>query len=90
MVPYTGMSNGQTLQAVASSIAFNYAFQAIYSLVSGKVASTGAALKQKKVERVRTEIRAELDELERLNAAVDGSDPWSHERLVWQRAPLRT
>ena len=30
-------------------------------------------MKQRKVEKVRTEIRAELDELERVNATARGS-----------------
>ena len=69
MVPYTGMSNGETLQAVASSIGFGLAIQAIASLIHDQVVKSSHNRKLKKVETVRAEIRAELTELERLNAA---------------------
>jgi hypothetical protein len=70
LVPYTGMNNVQTLQAVASSIGFGLAIQAIASLVHDQVVKSSYNRKQKKVEKVRAEIRAELVELERLNAAA--------------------
>jgi hypothetical protein len=73
MVPYTAMSNGETLQAVVSSIAFTYAFHAIYSLIHDQVVRTKYERKQQRIEKVRTEIRGELDELERVNAAARGS-----------------
>lgn len=69
-VPYTGMNNGETLQAAASSIAFAYTFQAIYSLISRQVAKTSADRARKKIEKVRAEIRGELEDLERANAAA--------------------
>lgn len=73
MVPYSGMSNGQTLQAVASSIAINLALQAVVSLIHDQVVKTRYEKKQQKVEKARAEIRAELEELERLNAAARSS-----------------
>jgi hypothetical protein len=75
MVPYSGMSNSQTLQAVASNIAITLALQAVVSLIHDQVVKTKYEMKQKKVERVRAEIRTELDELERVNAAARGSGP---------------
>jgi hypothetical protein len=69
MVPYSAMSNGETLQAVASSFAINLAFQAVFSLIHHQVVKSSYNRKQKKVEIVRSEIRGELEELERLNAA---------------------
>jgi hypothetical protein len=72
-VPYTGMSNGETLQAVASSIAFTYAFGAIYSLIHDQVVRTVSERKQQKLENIRAGIRSELEELERVNAAARGS-----------------
>jgi hypothetical protein len=75
MVPYSGMSNVETLEAVASSAAINLALQAVFSLIHDQIVSMNHDRKQKKVEKVRTEIRAELDELERVNAAARGSGP---------------
>jgi hypothetical protein len=69
MVPYSGMNNVQTLQAVASSIAINLALQAVVSLIYDQVVKSNDNRKQKKVEKIRAEIRGELAELERLNAA---------------------
>jgi hypothetical protein len=69
-VPYSGMSNSQTLQAVASSIVINLAIQAVVSLIHDQVVQVRANAKQRKVEEVRAEIRAELDELERANAGT--------------------
>ncbi len=71
MVPYTGMNNVQTLQAVASGVAINLAFQAFVSLVHDQIVKSNYNRKQKKVERIREEIRFELRELERLNAAPE-------------------
>ena len=73
MVPYTGMSNSQTLQAVASSAVFALAFQVIASVIHDEVVKIRYDRKQRKIENVRAEIRAELDELERLNAAARAS-----------------
>jgi len=70
MVPYSGMSNSQTLQAVASSFAINLALQGLYSLVSGQISKASHARKQRKIEKARAEILGELAELERLNAAA--------------------
>ena len=72
-VPYSAMSNSQTIQAVASSIVINLAIQAVVSLIHDQVVQMRADAKQRKVETVRAEIRAELDELERVNAAARGS-----------------
>jgi hypothetical protein len=69
MVPYTGMSNGERVQAVASSIGFGLAIQAIASLIHDQVVKSSYNRKLKKVEKIRGEIRGELEELERLNAA---------------------
>jgi hypothetical protein len=69
-VPYSGMSNSQTLQAVASSIAINLALQAVVSLIHNKVVKISSDRKLRKLENIRTGIRAELDELERVNAAA--------------------
>jgi hypothetical protein len=69
-VPYSAMSNLQTLEAVASSIAINFALQAVVSLIHDEIVQMRADARQKKIERVRSEIRAELDELERANAAA--------------------
>ena len=73
LVPYSGMSNGQTLQAVASSIAINLALHAVVSLIHDQVVKTKYERKQQRIEKVRTEIRGELDELERVNAAARAS-----------------
>jgi hypothetical protein len=75
MVPYSGMSNAQTLQAVASSFAINLALQAVVSLIHDQVVKTRYGMKERKIEKVRAEIRTELDELERVNAAARGSGP---------------
>jgi hypothetical protein len=73
MVPYSGMNNIETLEAVPSSAAINLALQAVFSLIHDQIVSINHDRKQKKVEKVRTEIRAELGELERVNAAAHGS-----------------
>jgi hypothetical protein len=75
MVPYSAMSNSQTVQAVASNFAISLALQAVVSLIHSQVVQMRADARQKKIERVRTEIRGELDELERVNAAARGSGP---------------
>ncbi len=75
MVPYSAMNNSQTLQAAASSIAINLAIQAVVSLVHDQIVKTRYETKQKKLQKVRAEISAELDELERVNAAARGSGP---------------
>lgn len=69
MVPYTGMSNGETLQAMASSIAIGLALEAVVSLIHDQIVKDTYDRKQRKVEKIREEIRGELRELERLNAA---------------------
>jgi hypothetical protein len=69
MVPYTGMSNGERVQAVASSIGITLALQAVVSLIHDQVVKSSHNRKLKKVEKIRGEIRGELEELERLNAA---------------------
>ena len=74
-IPYSGMNNSQKLQAVATSIGFGLAIQAIASAIQGEFARIGADRKQKKLDRVRSEIRSELEELERLNAAARGAAP---------------
>ena len=73
MVPYSGMTNIQTLEAVASSIAINLALQEVVSLIYNQVVHIRRDAKQKKIEKVRAEIRGELDELERVNAAARAS-----------------
>jgi hypothetical protein len=73
MVPYSGMNNIQTLEAVASSAAINLALQEVFSLIYNQVVHIRSDAKQKKVEKVRAEIRGELDELERGNAAARAS-----------------
>jgi hypothetical protein len=73
MVPYSGMNNIQTLEAVASSAAINLALQEVFSLIYNQVVHIRSDAKQRKVEKVRAEIRGELDELERLNAAARAS-----------------
>jgi hypothetical protein len=75
MVPYSAMSNSQTLQAAASSIVISLAIQAVVSLVHDQIVKTRYETKQKKLQKVRAEISAELDELERVNAAARGSVP---------------
>jgi hypothetical protein len=74
-VPYSGMNNVQTLEAVASSAAINLALQELISLIYDQVVHIRHDARQKKIEKVRAEIRAELDELERVNAAARGSGP---------------
>jgi hypothetical protein len=69
-VPYSGMTNLQTLEAMASSMAINFALQTVVSLIHDQIVQMRADAKQKKIEKIRTEIRAELDELERVNAAA--------------------
>ncbi len=75
LVPYSAMSNSQTVQALASNFAITLALQAVVSLIHHQVVRTKYERKQQKVERVRAEIRTELDELERVNAAARGSGP---------------
>jgi len=72
-VPYSGMSNSEKAMAVATSIGIGLALQAVTSLIQGKIVKISADRKQKKVEKVRAEIRTELEELERLNAAARAS-----------------
>jgi hypothetical protein len=69
-MPYSGMSNLQTLEAVASSIAINFALQAVVSLIHDQIVQIRADAKQKKIEKIRAGIRSELDELERVNATA--------------------
>jgi len=79
--PYYGSTNGERLLAVASSVAIGYAVagvasvfeRAVVSPLHHKLVKYKADRKQKRIEKVRTEIRAELAELERLNAAARGS-----------------
>jgi hypothetical protein len=73
MMPYSAMSNSQTLQAVASSIVFGLAIHAVASLIHDQVVKTKYERKQQKIESLRGEIRGELDELERVNAAARAS-----------------
>ena len=70
MVPYSGMSNLQTLEAVASSFAINMELQAVVALIHYGIVQIRADAKQKKIEKIRAGIRSELDELERANAAA--------------------
>jgi hypothetical protein len=72
-VPFSGMNTSQRLQATASSIGLAIGFQMLTQLIHDYVVDAGHVRKQKKVEKVRTEIRAELAELERLNAAARAS-----------------
>jgi hypothetical protein len=79
--PYYGSTNGERLLAVTSSAAIALAVAGVASIfertivspIHDKVVKYKADRKQKKVEKIRTEIRAELAELERLNAAARGS-----------------
>ncbi len=79
--PYYGSTNGERLLAVASSVAIGYAVAGLASVIERTIASPlhhkvvkyKADRKQKKIEKVRAEIRAELAELERLNAAARAS-----------------
>ncbi len=64
------MNNIQTLEAVASSAAINLALREVFSLIYDQVVHMRDDAKQKKVEKVRAEIRSELDELERVNATA--------------------
>ena len=64
------MSNIQTLEAVAWSAAINLALQEVLSLIYDQVVHIRSNAKQRKVEKVRAEIRSELDELERVNASA--------------------
>jgi hypothetical protein len=73
MVPYSAMSNGQTLQAVASNFAINLALRAVVSLIHDEVVKIRSDRKQRRIENARAEIRGELAELERLNAAARAS-----------------
>jgi hypothetical protein len=74
-VPYTGMDNAQRVAAVATSIGFALALQAVASLIHDQVVKSSYGRKQKKVNKVRAEIQGELDELERINALARQSDP---------------
>jgi hypothetical protein len=69
-VPYSGMSNGQKLQGVASSIVFGLVSQAVVWLIHDEVVKVRSERKQQKIEKIRAGIRSELDELERANAAA--------------------
>ena len=79
--PYYGSTNGERLLAVASSVAIGYAVAGVASVIERTIASPlhhkvvkyKADRKQKKIEKVRSGIRAELAELERLNAAARAS-----------------
>jgi hypothetical protein len=72
-IPYSGMNNSQKLQAIGTSVAFGLVIQAITSAIEGGVAKISSDRKQRKVEKIRREIRDELEVLERLNAAARGS-----------------
>lgn len=72
-VPYTGMNNSERIVAAATSIGIGLAFQALYSWIHDQVASSSRTRQQKKLDKVRAEIQAELAELERLNAAARAS-----------------
>ena len=74
-VPYSAMNNVQRVEAIATSVGITLAFQALYSLVAHGVDAYRADRKQAKIERTRAEIRAEVEELERANAAARGSVP---------------
>ena len=69
-IPYSAMNNSQRLQAVATNLAFGLAIQAITTAIQQQVVKSSRSRQQRKVEAVRTEIQAELAELERLNAAA--------------------
>jgi hypothetical protein len=68
--PYDGATNGERLLAVASAVVIGWALQELGSRVQVHVSNHKADRKQKKVEKIRAEIRAELAELERVNAAA--------------------
>jgi len=72
-IPFSGMSNSQRIAAVGSSVAIGFALKGVTSFMEGKIAKIRADRKQKKLDKVRAEIRAELAELERLNAAARAS-----------------
>jgi hypothetical protein len=74
-VPFSPMSNGQRLQAVASNVAFGLAIGAITSLIHDQIVRTSYAKKQKKVQKVRDQIELELQELARLNETPPQADP---------------
>jgi hypothetical protein len=74
-VPFSAMSNGQRLQATATNIGFALAFQAIASAIHDQFVKSSYDRKQKRVNKVRTEIQGELDELERANAGARQSGP---------------
>ena len=67
---YYGATNGERLLAVASAVVIGWALQELGSRVQVHVSNHKAERKQKKVEKIRAEIRAELAELERVNAAA--------------------
>jgi hypothetical protein len=79
--PYYGSTNGERLLAVASSVAIGYAVAGLASVIERTIASPlhhklvkyKADRKQRKIEKVRADIRAELAQLERVNASARGS-----------------
>jgi hypothetical protein len=70
---YYGATNGERLLAVASAFVIAWGLQEFGSRVQVHVSNHKADRKQKKIEKIRSEIRAELAELERLNAVARGS-----------------
>ena len=70
---YYGATNGERLLAVASSVAIGWAAAVVGSAIHHKVVKDKADRKQKKIEKVRAGIHAELAELERVNAAARAS-----------------
>jgi hypothetical protein len=76
--PYYGSTNGERLLTVASAVAIGWAAVGVASVVEHtivspihhKVVKYKAERKQKKIEKIRAGIRAELAELERVNAAA--------------------
>jgi len=79
--PYYGSTNGERLMAVASSVAIGYAVAGLASVIERTIASPlhdklvkyKADRKQRKIEKVRADIRAELAQLERVNASARAS-----------------
>ncbi len=79
--PYYGSTNGERLLAVASSVAIGYAVAGLASVIERTIASPlhhklvnyKADRKQRKIEKVRADIRAELAQLERVNASARAS-----------------
>jgi hypothetical protein len=74
-VPFSPMSNGQRLEALASSVGFGLAIGAITSLIHDQIVRTSYAKKQKRVQKIRDQIQFELQELERVNQAAPPTDP---------------